>query len=60
MAQEKYHFNLMEVSFKWNEEIKQNAFMVLLFIIGGLGRVCPSVYILPFVQKIVKLIRTVT
>ena len=25
--------------------------MVLLFIIGGLGRVCPSVYILPFVNK---------
>ena len=34
--------------------------MVLLFIIGGLGRVCLLVYILPFVQKIVKLIRTVT
>ena len=34
--------------------------LALLFIIGGLGRVCLSVYILPFFQKIVKLIRTVT
>ena len=51
MAQEKFHFNLMEVSFWWNEEIKQNAFMVLLFIIGGLGRVCLSVYILPFSEN---------